>query len=180
MSRLSSSSFPLSPPEPAMIGVPSSVVKRVNGLLYSVASSLVLVDRYLSGRMSGNGGYSNAEIMELLQVHPEMRRSASVASHTRTLLFPRVMCACHYLFSRKDQSAADQFLKQLISGACLEIDDPVYVLRERLVKNSISKAKLLPHYIMALVIKAWNCRRAGTSVKKLRYYEETEPFPTVI
>jgi hypothetical protein len=53
-------------------------------------------------------------------------------------------------------------------------------LRERLIRNSISKAKLHPHYIMALTIKAWNCRRAGTSVRNLRYYEETEPFPTVI
>jgi hypothetical protein len=93
-----------------------------------------------------------------------------------------VLAGCHYLFAKKDESAADQFIQQLISGSGIIEGEPVYVLRERILQNSLAKAKLSKNYLMAIIIKAWNHKRAGTNLRKLFYREESknpEPFPVV-
>jgi hypothetical protein len=54
------------------------------------------------------------------------------------------------------------------------------MLRERLMNNAISKAKLKQEYIMALFIKTWNARRAGKMLRQLIYRTEgktPEQFP---
>jgi len=50
------------------------------------------------------------------------------------------------------------------------------------MRNAMSKAKLKPEYIMALMIKAWNALRLGREIKSLRFRENgdgAESFPLV-
>jgi hypothetical protein len=64
----------------------------------------------------------------------------------------------------------------------LEEESPWYILRERLVANSLSKAKLTKPYMMALCIKAWNIARRGGKAKLVRWREKgdsAEPFPVI-
>jgi hypothetical protein len=92
-----------------------------------------------------------------------------------------VLCACHYLFAMVDEDQADQFISDLVSGQNLQAGDPVYLLRVRLMDRVLSKVKSEPDYTMALIIKAWNARRAGKSLRFLHYRigGKHEDFPTI-
>jgi hypothetical protein len=150
---------------------------------YALAAALAAIDRYETQRVGSAVRYTNMDIEELLRKHPDVRRSIRVARETKQLLRQRTLVACHYLFAKKNNDEADLFVRQLISGADLTEDDPVYVLREKLLKNSMSKAKLPDAYLMAMVIKAWNARRNGKAMLALRYIEggpRPESFPVVL
>ena len=84
---------------------------------------------------------------------------------------PSVIDACHYLFSQKDPAAANLFVDRVIRGSGLEEGTPEYVLRERLVSNSLAKAKLSKSHLFELFIKAWNYARSGKKIKVLRLDE---------
>ena len=148
----------------------------------NLAAALVVIDRYMTGRVNCVVRYTNTEIEELLEKYPEARRSVRVCHKSKKLVPPSTLSGCHYLFARKDEEAADEFVRALRTGIGLEEGEPVYILRERLMQNSIAKAKLSQPYVMAIIIKAWNHHRAGTKVRFLRYREEgdhPETFPMV-
>jgi hypothetical protein len=156
----------------------------VNGEINTrrLAAALVLIDRYCTGRMLKSVEYSNAEIEELLEKHPDVRKSVSMGHAVKLLIVPSVLDACHYLFSRKDQALADEFVDKVLRGAGLEPENPWYLLRERLVSNSLSKAKLPKTHVMALCIKAWNATRTGAPIKQLRWFDNganAEQFPLI-
>ena len=147
-----------------------------------LAAALILIDKYFTGRVEKSVSYSNTEMEELLLKYPESRQSIQTSMGTKGLITPSVLDACHYLFSRKDPVLADQFVDKVLRGISLTEGSPWYVLRERLVNNSLSKAKLKKPYLMALCIKAWNHARAGTTVKILKFSQDganTEDFPIV-
>lgn len=150
---------------------------------HSLAATLALIERYMTGRVTTNSArFSNHEIADLARKYPDAAYSVTRCATTRKLAPQRVLMACHYLFSRLDKNAADKFVDDLISGRNLEQSDPVFILRERLMNNALSKAKLNAEYIMALIIKAWNFRRSGANVSCLRYRQEgdnPEEFPIV-
>jgi len=138
---------------------------------YRLSAALRLVDKYMTGRVERSINYSNGEVRELLEKYPEVRESIQTAVKGKKLILPVLIDACHYLFSRKDPRMAGQFMERLLHGSGLEEGDPEYVLRERLVSNSLSKAKLSKAHVFALCVKAWNHARAGTKVQHLKLTE---------
>jgi hypothetical protein len=147
-----------------------------------LAASLIMIDKYMTGRVESSVAYSNTEMEVLLLKYPEARSSIQSTLGKKGLITPSVLDACHYLFSRKDPVLADEFVEKVLKGAGLEEGTPWYVLRERLVNNSLSKAKLSKAYLMAICIKAWNHVRAGTKVRYLKFGQEgqnTEAFPLI-
>ena len=148
----------------------------------NLAAALVVVDRYMTGRVGKKQTYTNTEVEDLLNKHPEARRSIRLCKETKKLIPLSVLAGCHYLFAKKDEEFADFFVHQLISGAGIPAGEPVYVLRERLLQNSMAKARLSPDYIFAITIKAWNATRAGKQVRTLKFCEDgvsAEAFPVV-
>ena len=157
-----------------------SVRGEVNGK--NIAAALAVVDRYMTGRMEQTVNYTNTEIEALLDKYPQIRRSVHLCHNTRKLVPRSIISACHYLFSQRDEIAADAFVNGVLHGKDLSEGEPGYVLRERLLQNSLAKAKLSPAYLCALIIKAWNYHRAGMPLRVLRYREEgkhPEVFPVV-
>lgn len=147
-----------------------------------LSSALILIDRYIKGRTHERGSYSNTEIMELLERHPAARKSIQ-PGHRKALLSPSVLAACHYLFSRIDSVLAEEFFDKVTRGAGLEEGSPWHLLRERLVKNSVSSAKLDRPHLMALCIKAWNAVRTGARPRSIRWRENgegAEKYPTIL
>lgn len=148
-----------------------------------LSAALGLLDKYITGRMAGSVKYSNADIEELLLRHPGIRSSTERSDLKTRLLPPALASFLHYIFSQKDPALADQFMDQVLRGKGLSEGQPVYLLRERLVDNSLAKAKLSPAYIAALAIKAWNFTRAGKSITYLRFRdrgEAAEAFPIAV
>lgn len=149
---------------------------------FRLAATLILVDKYFTGRADRSVNYSNTEVEALLEKYPRVEDSILSGVSTKGLMPPSILDACHYLFSRKDPELADEFVEKVIKGTGLDDESPWYVLRERLVGNSLSKSKLSRPYLMALCIKAWNHRRAGTKVRYLRWREKgdaIENYPVV-
>lgn len=142
----------------------------------ALASAVVFVDRYMTGQMANRKRqYSTVEVQEILDKYgDELRRSVDYVTKlgTKRLVPNSVMAGLHYIFAKFDEEQSNSFWKSLIGGHGLEHDSPVFILRERLVTNTMAKGKLRPEYIAALCIKAWNHLRAGTKVKYLRWHEE--------
>lgn len=91
------------------------------------------------------------ESMKFGQLAATVVRSAAMAA------------GLHYLFHQKDTDLADYFFLALGEGTGLTNDNVIYHLRERLLKNAMSKAKLHRKDVAAMIIKTWNLLRAGKS-----------------
>lgn len=88
-----------------------------------------------------------------------------------------------YLHS-DDAKACKRFWEDLETGVGLAQNDPVMVLREMLVRDTTYLQKRLNRLtIAALVIKAWNLRQRGRTIKDLRWRTTAanlEPFPEIL
>lgn len=143
-----------------------------------LSAALAVIDRYMTSRLTIAVRYTNTEIEELLFKYPCVRASIPKGANTKKLMANSVLIACHYLFAQKDPMMADQFVESLIDGSNLTEGSPVYLLRERLMANALSKSNLPSIYLMAITIKAWNAIRSGTKVRLLKFAED-ESFPVV-
>lgn len=138
----------------------------------TVSAALNIVNFYLQGRLENSTRItSNADMARLAQEHPEIPQSAAFVSgtHGKALFAPAWMAAFHYLASRFDPAEADRFCQDLKSGRDIPSTDPVFHMRERLVKDGMSQAKLSKVFLFALMIKAWNMRRTETPCRVLRF-----------
>lgn len=154
----------------------------INGVPWanSVAAVCLKVWQYFDGGRIGtmNKSPSTSELMEIYEQHPDIQRSVQMISTKQRIITPSLIASLHYLFSRHDQDAADKFLQDVLTGASLGPEDPVFLLRQRLVDNVASKSKLSYSYVAALVIKAWNLRREGKTAKQLKCNAD-EAFPII-
>lgn len=86
-------------------------------------------------------------------------------------------------FNKISPEDANSFWASLRNGVYADENDPVKRLRERLVKNEMSKTNKMPKMVMAaLIIKAWNFYESGESVKCLKYTSggaNPESFPEI-
>lgn len=133
-----------------------------------MAAALIMIDKYMTGRVEKSIQYSNTEVEGLLGKYPDVRESLMTTMNGKGLLLPSILDACHYLFSKKDPVMTEGFMEKIFKGVGLEEGDPWYVLRERLLTNSIANAKLSKAFMMALCIKAWNAARQGKRITKLQ------------
>ncbi len=146
-----------------------------------VAAGLRALKGIMMGAPDSIGRVSNTEIMAGLAQHPDIRRSAAYIHNKKTasiLVRGGNMCALHYLFSKKDETLADLFFSSLDDGSGLMMHDPIYWLRQRLLQNRLSPAKISTGHIAALTIKAWNSVRKSERVKQLRF-TPSESFPKI-
>lgn len=77
----------------------------------------------------------------------------------------------------KYREAAKIFIEKVYDGSS-PIDCPARMMRERMVKNITSKAKISNGYAMALLIKAWIAYRDGNKVGTLKM-ADGESFPRI-
>lgn len=151
----------------------------------SLAATLALVCLHDQGRLDDLGVVPDFKVGELLARHPDLRQSVSWVCTRKTSLLvePRVASFCHYEFTLRDPVAAAVFFEDFLSGAGLAKGDPVLTLRTRLIREKASKSKLPALEALALVVKAWNHRRAGTTPRYLRWRTEgdvPESFPAIL
>ena len=79
----------------------------------------------------------------------------------------------HYIFAKKDPELADIFFDGLYSGYDLPSSSPIFVLRERLLKEQIAKGKrgkatVSQETILHWAIKTWNFLRAGETTNLIK------------
>jgi hypothetical protein len=116
-----------------------------------------------------------------LDKHPKIRQSVKFYSMIKSrpggLLIPAGMAiGLHYLFSLVDEKKADEFFTRLQSGLELTEDNPIYILRNRLIAGQKeASTKLTPPAMYYYTVVSWNAYVSGTYVKRLIFAAETVP-----
>lgn len=165
----------------------------ISGEQYAVqlAAAAKLLARWEEGAFASrshgvlHGRLSNMTILALVKANPGLRQSVFRAKglygQYRATYSPSVMAFCHYLFSRKDKAAADDFFRQIEFG-----DDsknkgsPINALRFRMSRYVSEKdaPTTTPREQIALIIKAWNAWRHGEqTVRLILGQKEGMPVP---
>lgn len=125
---------------------------------------------------------SDAPVM--LNRHPGAADAVRRTIHHRTPMAPGLAGYSYYRSALVDSQKAEAFFGALARGEGLTSGSPILLLRERLLKNRISKAKLPTLEFLALTIKAWSKFLAGVPTGALRWRSEGragadgEAFPT--
>jgi hypothetical protein len=148
-----------------------------------LASTLQFIHAYRSGTFLNSYRLSATKVQEELSLFPGCRKSVAMAKQSGLTMPLSVAAGVHFLASLIDQEKADQFLSDLISGASLSTDDPVLLLRNRMIQNRQSNARLDKSYIAALTIKAVNARLSNLKVRHLRWTTSgrgNETFPSIV
>jgi len=111
---------------------------------------------------------SVSQLLDWLAVHPQIVDSLEPAKgcHAKIHVKVGMLAAYHYAFSCVDAQLADDFFEQLQTGLDVGPDDPVYTLRERLLKEqSQPKEKQLSNWqIATFLVQAWEATRSNQKV----------------
>lgn len=146
-----------------------------------LAGALHLLWRHENGLLH-RGGQPNPSPQEIemeLEKHPDIRRSLTAAYPAKQILSQTMGAALHCLFAERDADLADLFFESLATGTNLRENDPVRLLRERLIRDRMSKSRLVRNEVLALVIKAWNHLRQGRKIGTLKW-TTGEAFPVIL
>lgn len=124
---------------------------------------------------------TTAECTALLELHPELRRSAEVANRTRGA-FPHipqsVLGTCHHLFNAINPAETAWFFARLADGAELPLGHPILALRTRVTSERLDSVRMSEDRYMAYLIRTWNACRDGRELSRLVHKPGTEiPLP---
>ena len=132
--------------------------------------------------------YPSNQLLEYIEAHPELVEAIvndyPDLNQCRRMFGSPVWASalCYLTMSNVGTTKlwAKQFWGDLESGVGLEQGDPVLLIRENLIRNSVQNKKWDKLSIGAMVIKAWNLRKLGHSVSQIRWAQAKEAFPTII
>jgi len=113
---------------------------------------------------------SNPEIVAFCSEHKDqMARAvaAAKAQYSRVRGRVPVAGAVHFFAEEIDTALCHEFFRKLASGAELAVGDPVFALRDALLKRK-DRDRLTTLEELALYVSAWNSKRAGRVVQRLQ------------
>jgi len=144
-----------------------------------VAAVLRLAHVYKNSGNPFSTGRSNQpttqQLVELLEAEPGIRASvrwAISAKWLKKIVTLSHLGFCHFVFTKNNPFAAESFLGALESGVGLQDDNPILLLRNRLIDSHSSKDRIVDEYRMALMFKAYKYSRDGVRLKTLRVRTE--------
>jgi len=147
----------------------------------ALSNALLVIWMLENNEKSPYGGQkiTVAQVEETLERNPLIRNYLTTSKEIKTLMSVGVFSAIHYLYSIEHKEKADDFYEKFSTGYGLEYGSPIALLRDRLMKNRASKAKLGRKNVLALLIKAFNAHILNKKVFVLKYSEE-ESFPVIL
>ena len=126
---------------------------------------------------------SNKEVLEYAQEHPELGEDVvyvmslyNKSDKTITVGFAGAMLV---LLRRIDEKKADDFVYKMMTGAMLEPDDPISILRRRFAIDKNNTLRMTPMQKLALIILAWNAWIKGEKDPMMRYAPSKSNFPKI-
>lgn len=135
----------------------------VNGVACgsTVAAAARLIIGYRQHDLKSTHLLPSHEIVEFARANPRLSDSASKVHGSNKIVPLSAAAAWHFLFSEVSPDQADQFCDELRDGIGLIKGSPVLALRERLIRNRASKAKLKARDVFIIGIRSWNDFRSG-------------------
>jgi hypothetical protein len=122
--------------------------------------------RTKTGSMTPTGLELNAFLAENRRLRTSAEVAVKIAS--RTLLPASIVGLAHWLLADIDPDEAGWFLARLADGDGLAAEDPIAALRNRVVKMRVGGGRVNETEALALVVMAWNAKRAGETRSKLQ------------
>lgn len=149
----------------------SSNILQISGHSYYTEQSAAVswIHRIISGLATTRVNLDPEEILTWVRTHPELVDAARASKKTAHLVSSGIATALYWLFSEKDPEATERFFSDFATGSSLEPGDPVLILRDRIVKSKAAtkKLRMTPADTVAVIIRAWNFRRAGEKARLL-------------
>jgi hypothetical protein len=151
---------------------------------HALGAALNVLHRIRAGKRidySHAGAPSPQQALRLINEVPEIKESVQVARRvTKEIGGPiGVFAALHCVFREVDPDPAADFFDGLIEGNDLPKGDPLLNLRNQIVRPRKDRGySQSPSHIAALIIKAFNLRRAGQSVTNLSF-RSNQSFPQI-
>jgi hypothetical protein len=134
--------------------------------------------------LAANTSPTNGEMLELLEENPGIRNGQKYAASLRDFMGSGITAALHFVFSEKSADQADAFFERLVDGVELTSTNPIYHLRERLIKIRAShRVRAAEAERVALAIKAWNAFRERRPLQQLSWRTRgaaREELPTAV
>lgn len=150
-------------------------------MLASAAKWCAMWDRNaLYASDSSTRSVTHAEIMQYVIDHPDLETVAArvAGSYRRRIdIPPGYIAAVYYLCHRKNKKLADEFFDRVADGVGLMERDPILALRSRLRDLDKSRANLPGEMWMGLLVRTWNARREGRTLRTLPVYKNDTPIP---
>lgn len=113
---------------------------------------------------------THQDIIEFAENNPEIHISVEVASALRNakkIVPPSCLAALHFLFMKKDEETTEEFFQKLDSGEGLEKNDPILLLRNKLITSRAYGGVFRTSEIIPYVVKAWELIRTGNGASRL-------------
>lgn len=130
---------------------------------------------FLNGNRSGKNYITPKDALDFIEenveeLYTDIRKAAQISKAIGGIPISNWVCLI-YKLSELSPELAQEFFDGLISGANLAETDPIFVLRNtivRITKNG-KGAKVPPRYGAALVIKAWNAYMRQTPIHRITF-----------
>lgn len=112
-----------------------------------------------------------AELDDVLARHPDIRRSLDYINKIRPFVAPGIGVSMHHLCAEISPPRADEFFDRLVDGLGLTAESPIYVLREKLIKERSKDRRSAANEQERIVwiIKSWNAWVRGQTMKTLSW-----------
>lgn len=124
---------------------------------------------------NGYKGISNTEALNYYKTLENISESVKFGvtlfgTNSQLKVLPaKYLCGFHYLFSKVDKEAGEDFLNQLFSGIGLEVNSPILVLRNKiLLIKSNKNLTLTTKELIKNIIYCWNKWRDGEKIQKIK------------
>lgn len=117
---------------------------------------------------------SNVEIVAFCEEHPDqMRRAVTAANSQYRRVGTRkpVVGAVHFFAEEIDAALCAEFFRTFATGEGLHAGDPVFALRDTLLKRR-QVAQPGVNELIALFARAWNAKRRGQTLQRVQLPRE--------
>lgn len=147
-------------------------VLEINGEHSSkhLASAVKFLYQYSASGNFQPKNQSNAELQEILDKNPDLRKSVPMIKSTNKLFGkPGLMIVLHFLFSKIDSQRANEFFEDLGYGQGLFKGDPILTLREKWIKLKMNRTDISKAMAAEGIIVTWNRYRGGKNAYTLGF-----------
>ncbi len=130
--------------------------------------------RYHKGA-TGEASRQKVSLTEGLKVYRRMKsdvKFVASACANNSVGPPGLMAGMYLICRRIDRDFADEFYHGVLKGDNLKKASPIYLLRERLIKNKNAKEKVTSTTMIYWFLKSWNAWMDGEVIENMRITEE--------
>ena len=146
----------------------------------AVAAVLNLLWKEERGLIGKTNQMPTSDSPLMLERYPNAQQAVAAAQGCRTLGPVSLMSYGFLRASMVSPEKASEFFTRLANGEMLSKTSPIYLLRDRLIRQKAAKAKLPDLEVLALLIKAWTKFLKDETIGTLRWRADgdaPEPFP---